>query len=238
MKIKLIPLTFLASVSIAAGTAHAQSIPEPVLNIQAGSGNGRALDTSERARDLPDLGAGSNSFCVALPSENAIEIPYAEGDPLFSTAEFTWILRAKFANPAVPKAPAPVMGRWVISANDRSAAMLLGSDQLMKFAISSDGTYETTRSESLTFPIPADNWRIFTFRWKAGEMAALSLFSNEGKLLQNHKMAAEFILPSIKQVTQPFLVGAPPEYGMEIKAVKVFNRALTDEELTPDVLMK
>ena len=108
----------------------------------------------------------------------------------------------------------------------------------MKFAISSEGTFETTRSASLTIPIPADNWRIFTFRWKAGEMASLSLFSNEGKLLQNHKLSAEFILPSIKQVTQPFLVGAPPEYGMEIKAVKVFDRALTDDELTADLLTK
>ena len=238
MKTKPTLLSFLACLSISASSLNAQSIPEPVLNIQAGSGNGRALDKSEKARDLPDLAPGSNNFCVALPSENAIEIPYAEGDPLFSTAEFTWILRAKFSNPAVPKAPTPVMGRWVTSANDRSAAMLLGSDQLMKFAISSEGTFETTRSESLTFPIPADNWRILTFRWKAGEMASLSLFSNEGKLLQTHKMSAAFILPSIKQVTQPFLVGAPPEYGMEIKAVKVFDRALTEEELTADLLTK
>jgi hypothetical protein len=236
MKTKPTILSFLACLSISASSLNAQSIPEPVLNIQAGKG--MAVDKSEKARELTELPAGSNNTCVALNSEKAIEIPYAEGDPLFSIEEFTWVLRVKFTSFGAPSQSSPVMGRWFPASNDRSVGLLLGADQLMKFGICADGTIKGVRSESLSVPIPADNWRIFVFRWKAGQLASLSLFSNEGKRLQTHNMGEKFILPSIKQVNQPFLVGAPADYGMEIKAVKVFDRALTEEELTADLLTK
>jgi hypothetical protein len=176
MKTKPTLLSFLACLSISASSLNAQSIPEPVLNIQAG--NGMAVDKSEKARELTELPAGSNNTCVALNSEKAIEIPYAEGDPLFSIEEFTWVLRVKFTSFGAPSQSSPVMGRWFPASNDRSVGLLLGADQLMKFGICADGTIKGVRSESLSVPIPADNWRIFVFRWKAGQLASLSIFSS------------------------------------------------------------
>ena len=236
MKIKPSLLSVLACVSISASSLNAQSPLAPVLNIQAG--NGVAVDKSEKARNLAELPPGSNNSCVALKSANAIEIPYAEGDPLFSTAEFTWILRAKFSNPGVPDIFSPVMGRWFAASNDRSAALILDPNKLMRFNLSSDGTSQKVLSEGGSYAIHEDQWRIFVFRWKQGEQAALSIYGNDGMHLQTHKTAQKFLLPSIKQVSQPFRIGAPANYGMEIKSVKVFDRALTEEELTADLLTK
>ena len=236
MKTKPTLLSFLACLSISASSVNAQSIPEPVLNIQAG--NGMAVDKSEKARELTELPAGSNNTCVALESEKAIEIPYAEGDPLFSTAEFTWILRAKFSNPGVPEIFTPVMGRWFAASNDRSAALMLDPNKTMRFNLSSDGTSQKVLTEGGGYAIPEDQWRIFVLRWKQGELASLSIYGNDGMHLQTHKTAQKFLLPSIKQVSQPFLIGVPAKYGMEIKSVKVFDRALTEEELTADLLTK
>jgi hypothetical protein len=236
MKTKPTLLSFLACLSISASSLNAQSIPEPVLNIQAG--NGMAVDKSEKARELTELPAGSNNTCVALNSEKAIEIPYAEGDPLFSTAEFTWILRAKFSNPGVPEIFTSVMGRWFFASNDRSAALILDPNKIIRFNLSSDGTSQNCLSEGGGYAIPEDQWRIFVFRWKQDELASLSIYGNDGMHLQTHKTAQKFLLPSIKQVSQPFLIGAPAKYGMEIKSVKVFDRALTEEELTADLLTK
>ena len=236
MKTKPTLLSFLACLSISASSLNAQSTPEPVLNIQAG--NGVAVDKSEKAREIAELPAGSNNTCVALESEKAIEIPYAEGDPLFSTAEFTWILRAKFSNPGVPEIFTPVMGRWFAASNDRSAALILDPNKMILFSLSSDGTSQKVLSEGGGYAIPEDQWRIFVLRWKQGELASLSIYGNDGMHLQTHKTAQKFLLPSIKQVSQPFLIGAPAKYGMEIKSVKVFDRALTEEELTADLLTK
>lgn len=237
MKTKPTLLSFLACLSISASSLNAQSTPEPVLNIQAGSGV--AVDKSEKAREIAELPAGSSNTCVALESEKAIEIPYVEGDPLFSTAEFTWILRAKFSNPGFPETFTPVMGRWFAASNDRSAALILDPNKMIRFSLSSDGTSQKVLTEGPSgVAVPEDQWRIFVFRWKQGELASLSIYGNDGMHLETHKTAQKFILPSIKQVSQPFLIGAPAKYGMEIKSVKVFDRALAEEQLTADLLTK
>jgi hypothetical protein len=130
------------------------------------------------------------------------------------------------------------MGRWFAASNDRSAALILDPNKMILFSLSSDGTSQKVLSEGGGYAIPEDQWRIFVLRWKQGELASLSIYGNDGMHLQTHKTAQKFLLPSIKQVSQPFLIGAPAKYGMEIKAVKVFDRALTEEELTADLLTK
>lgn len=236
MKTTNVILSFLTCLFPLIAASNARSTPSPVLNIQAD--NGKAVDKSDKARTLPELPPGFNNSCVALGNEKAIEIPYAEGDPLFSTPEFTWILRAKFANPGVPNLFSPVMGRWFAASNDRSAALILDPEKKMKYNLSSDGTSQKILSEGCDTVLPADQWRIFVFCWKAGELASLSIYGNDGTLLENHKTSPKFILPSIKQVALPFRIGAPANYGMEIKSVKVFDRALATEELTPELLTK
>ncbi|MCX6970316.1 MAG: hypothetical protein NTV93_09210 [Verrucomicrobia bacterium] len=236
MKTAQIILTCLACASIAVGTANAQSAPEPVLNIQAG--DGVAVDKSSKHREIPPLPAGESNKSVVLPNERAIEIPYAEGDPLFSTEEFTWILRAKFANPGVPNLFTPVMGRWFFATNDRSAALIIDPERHMKYNLSPDGTTAGILTEGCAATLEDNMWRIFVLRWKQGEIASLSIYGNDGTQLETHKTAQKLILPSIKKVAQPFLVGAPANYGMEIKSVKVFDRALGDEELATDLLTK
>lgn len=236
MKTSQIILTFLACSSIAVGTTNAQSAPEPVLNIQAG--DGVAVDKSSKHREIPPLPAGENNKSVVLPNERAIEIPYAEGDPLFSTEEFTWILRAKFANTGVPNLFTAVMGRWFAATDERSASLLLDPERHMRFNLSPDGTTAGILSEVCEATLEDNEWRIFVFRWKQGELVSFSIYGNDGTHLETHNTASRFIPPSIKQVAQPFLVGAPAKYGMEIKAVKVFDRALDDEDLTTDLLTK
>jgi hypothetical protein len=131
-----------------------------------------------------------------------------------------------------------VMGRWFFATNERSAALIIDPDRHMKYNLSPDGTTDGILSDGCKIMLEDDDWMIYVFRWKSGEVASLSIYGDDGTEFETHNTAQRFILPSINEVAQPFLVGAPAEYGMEIKSVKVFDRALDDEELTPDLLTK
>lgn len=174
---------------------------------------------------------------MLLPNLDALVIEYAEGDPLFGTEAFTFMIRCKFGRlEPYPEKPYFFVGRWDILSDGRVIGLSFNeSGAGLTFALSQFGNITTEKSlAGVSLPeLPADTWVVVVGQYDPGNVLKVKLYDADGEMLASEK--SKYIPPSLHKCTTPFKVGSMPDVQMVIGQVRAWNRCLDDGEVQDEV---
>jgi hypothetical protein len=217
----------LALITISLGTSFAL---EPILDLEVENAK-TLVDSSRFARtiELKNVTAGAEGKDLLLGDPQAVTIPYEEGDPLFRSGSFTWIIRCNLMDiPA--QANYSLAGRWESTTDQRVNNLAInGNDGTLSFAVSSDGTSGSIVTCNQIEPLPSEPVTIVA-RFKAGEYVRCDVFDSKGKLLFKRMNGSD--VPTVTtKAPIPFTIGAPQRNGFSLTRFRIWNDSLSDRQV-------
>ena len=224
----------LASLILVASTAFSA---ERILNLAVAQ-DGTLADSSPESRQVKLIYAdkGDDGTSLRLRSLYSITIPYHEGDPLFKSGPFTWLIKVRFESPLAIKFNIPIAGRWKNSGDQRSAGILfIGGSGKLQFLVSTDGGTDQISAVAGKTEFPERQWFIIVARFLPGKQLSLQLIDSQGnpidEVFRTTSVADRFF-----EVVEPFYIGAPEEAGMQFAWLEIWNDALSEDAVKEAIL--
>ena len=230
---RIMSLSFFAACALSLATVvPARAGTAPILDLRAS--NGEIVDASKAARLLKTPRAETTpDGSISITGEAAISIPYGEGDRLFQSGPFTWIIKAKFKSPAA-LTDDQVYGlfwRWNYK-NERSVCLQLYQGHTLSFLISADGGLESLSFVSLPVEVvPPDEWVTFVCRFDPGKRMSVELYDRNNELLKMVEKTKGVPEAFFAESNVDFNLGTPEALGYSIGRIQVWDECLPDEEI-------
>ncbi|MBE2204916.1 MAG: hypothetical protein IAE94_11330 [Chthoniobacterales bacterium] len=230
---RLLLPSLLSSIFLLAATLYGEA---PVLDLTVTEGILEDKSSFQRQLQVSGVQPTDDDKNVLLPSLDAVQIAFAEGDPLFGAEAFTFMIRCKFGSlDPYPDRPFFFVGRWDILNDGRIIGLSFNqSGAGLTFAASQFGSVSEKSLFGAELPeLPGETWVVVVGQYDPGQTLKVQLYNADGELLANNKSKQS--PPRLHQAQTPFQVGCIPGAQMQIGRVLVWNRCLDDADVQDEV---
>lgn len=216
---------------------------DPVLDLRA-TKNGELKNFGGKKADV-DIDAGkveSPDDGLSILGGRAVTILHDAKSPIFGRGSFTWIIKCKFNDPAAPSESPILLGRWEVGKwnspeNLRVAAVgLVPEKGTLNFMLSPDGAAETCVGAQSP-PVPAGGWVQIAFRVEMGRFMGFSVFDDRGDFVFEETVR-EIDVEHLFDAASDLVIGAGPDVGMTLARVRVWDKALSPDQVEKAVSEK
>ncbi|PTX96140.1 hypothetical protein DB345_10095 [Spartobacteria bacterium LR76] len=229
---RLFSSTFAVALLFAA-TVRAEP---PILDLTVSAGTIEDKSSHQRQLQFNGIEPMQGDKEMLLPSLEAVRIEYADGDPLFGTGAFTFMIRCKFGtlNP-YPARPFFFVGRWDVGQDGRVIGLSFSANGAgLSFGVSQFGNLSEKSLAGVELTeLPGETWVVIVGQYEPGQLLKVQLYNDDGELLASEK--SKYVPPVLYKATTPFLVGCMPEVQMIIGRVLVWNQCLSGTDVQDEV---
>lgn len=206
---------------------HAQS---PVVDITLKQGRFEDVTGARREIAQPKLELQEQGKAAAV-SSGPVKIKAKQGDPLLGRGAQTWLMRIKLQTPATADY-FPVFGQWKAAGNERMIAFILkgGDAPALAFHVTPDGTVPSQANAVLPEPPPVGEWVTVVGRFAPGKEIAIFAFDDQLRELGRTKYAKN-VPASVFSAPVDHSLASAPGSNMLVSSVKIWNQALSDEQV-------
>lgn len=208
----------------------------PILDLTVSAGTIEDKSSHQRQLQFNEVEPMNGDKEVLLPSLGAVRIEYVDGDPLFGTGAFTFMIRCKFGTlTPYPAKPFFFAGRWDVTQDGRVIGLSFTADGAgLNFGVSQFGNLSEKSLTGVGLPeLPGDKWVVIVGQYEPGQFLRVQLYDADGELLASEK--SKYAPPVLYKATTPFLVGCMPEVQMTIGRVVVWDQCLSGPDVQDEV---
>ncbi|MBN8712127.1 MAG: hypothetical protein BGO12_23050 [Verrucomicrobia bacterium 61-8] len=209
----------------------------PILDLTASDGTIEDKSSHQRQLQFNGVEPMNGDKEVLLPSLEAVRIEYVDGDPLFGTGAFTFMVRCKFGRlEPYPAKPFFFAGRWDVAQDGRVIGLSFTSNGVggVNFGVSQFGNLSEKSLTGVGLPeLPGDKWIVIVGQYEPGQFLRVQLYDADGELLASEK--SKYAPPVLHKAMTPFLVGCMPEAQMTVGRVLVWDQCLSGPDVQDEV---
>jgi hypothetical protein len=243
MKTKLLPLVVLFSATFLALTESRAATPPPVLDLQP-TKNGFLKDASGKRTDVDVDAAKVESVDggLAIRDGRAVTILYDPKNPIFGNGSFTWVMKCRLQDPMAPSAAPILVGRWEVGRWQTpqdlrvTAIGLVPEKGTLNLMVSPDGSAPSCVGMQSP-PVTAGEWIQIVFRVEVGGFMGFTVFDEKGDLIFEETVK-EIDVANLFEADSDFVIGAGPEVGMTLGRMRVWDKALSPDQIEKAVSEK
>lgn len=219
----------LAACFLLAAGLRAQT-QSPVLELKLKQGRLEDVTFARREVAQPKLEVQEQGRAVLLASSQ-VQVKAKEGDPLLGRGAQTWLMRIKLQAPATTEY-FPLFGQWQAAGDERMIAFILkgGDAPALAFHVTPDGLVASQANAALPKAPPLGEWITVVGRFTPGKEVAIFAFDDKVVELGRFKYA-RVVPASVFSAPVDISLASPPGANMLVSSVKIWNQALSDEQV-------
>lgn len=205
-------------------------VQSPVLDLRLKQGRFEDVVDARREIVQPQLEVHEQGK-AALVNSGPIQIKAKQGDPLLHRGAQTWLMRMKLQAAATTDF-FPVLGQWRAAGNQRMIAFILkgGEQPALAFHMTPDGLVTSQANAILPQPPPLGEWITVVGRFTPGKEVAIFAFDDKGSELGRAKYS-RMVPSSVFSAPVNLSLASAPGSGMQVSSVKIWDQALSDEQV-------
>ena len=192
-----------------------------------------------------DIDAGkveSTPEGLSIKDGRAVTILHDPKSPVFGKGSFTWIVKCRIADPFAPSRSPILLGRWEVGhwkepLDQRVVAIgLVPEKGELNFMLSPNGTADACVGAQMP-PVTAGAWIQVVFRVEVGRFMAFSIYDDQGDILAEEKIR-ELEMKGLFDAPADLVLGAGPEAGVTLSRVRIWDKALSPDQVEKAVSEK